>query len=180
MGLLPKRYARAIVALTKGPEEMKTIQDELLQFRDLLKREQNLKKILHHPVLTFQEKRGVLEAILAKGKSSTLLRNSLVYILKMNRFTLLSEIIDALSGEVDLVLNQVDVVIETAVKHSEQELKGIKDTLKDVLNGQTPIYRLEVNSELIGGVRVQIGHTIYDRSVKRQLEKLRDQIQRNR
>ncbi|OGJ22399.1 MAG: hypothetical protein A2804_00590 [Candidatus Pacebacteria bacterium RIFCSPHIGHO2_01_FULL_46_10] len=63
------------------------------------------------------------------------------------------------------------VIVETVVPLSTQQAQTLKVMLKKSFG--TEEYTTELNPEILGGVRVRVGSTLYDASLRGKLEQLR-------
>ena len=88
----------------------------------------------------------------------------------------LKEILRAMPSDIAKMneLQKLDIQISSAQAPTEEEMENIKKILADTfINCHT-----EVDSELIGGVRMQVGDTVYDGSLEHQLDRLSKDVQR--
>ena len=65
----------------------------------------------------------------------------------------------------------ISVVVETVVPLSTQQAQTLKAMLKKSFG--TESYTTELNPEILGGVCVRVGSTVYDASLRGKLEQLR-------
>ena len=65
----------------------------------------------------------------------------------------------------------VNIVVETVVPLSAQQAQTVKTLLKKSFG--TESYTTELNPEILGGVRIRVGSTLYDASLHGKLEQLR-------
>ena len=72
----------------------------------------------------------------------------------------------------DALAGRVQVRVTTAVPLDAAVLRSLEEMLRRKL-GREPVVRQVTDPDLIGGVVVQVGDTLYDASVARQLETLR-------
>lgn len=99
---------------------------------------------------------------------------AVIQLLKVKGKTnLLPDIIELLQREIKL--QQHEVVIESAVELTEDELKEFSHSIKNKL-GYTPTIVNKVNPELLGGIRMQIGDQVIDVSLKNRIEQLKNTI----
>jgi F-type H+-transporting ATPase subunit delta len=88
---------------------------------------------------------------------------------------LFSEILKQLELELDDRQGFAEAQVSTARQLSDQE-KHLLEAEIIKLTGKKVRARYEQDQTLLGGAVVQIGSTIYDGSVKGQLEKIREQL----
>ena len=76
---------------------------------------------------------------------------------------------------VDEHLNRVHAEVTVARALDEQALKAVTDRLTKLL-GRTAIPHVHVKPEILGGVVVRTGDTIFDGSLRRRLDGMRRQL----
>jgi F-type H+-transporting ATPase subunit delta len=74
------------------------------------------------------------------------------------------------------ILNRARVSTTTAWQLTPQDKEDLAQRLQEVTGGKEIILTLQVDPVLIGGMVVQVGNTIYDGSIKRQLENLKEKL----
>ena len=117
---------------------------------------------------------GILDRIFA-GRASPLLLNFLKVLGRHGRLGCLRSILRQLHDLYDTLRGRVQVQLVTAVPLDEAQSQRIRESLQTVL-GREPIIEHVVDPEVIGGAVVRVGDTLYDSSVARQLETLRQQM----
>jgi F-type H+-transporting ATPase subunit delta len=75
----------------------------------------------------------------------------------------------------DLRQNRRAVTVRSAVPLGDAQRDALRDRLARSLNA-TPVLHLEVDPALIGGLVVQVGDDVYDASVRKSLEQLRQRL----
>jgi F-type H+-transporting ATPase subunit delta len=111
------------------------------------------------------------------GASKTLL-NFLFVLIDNRRANLLDEIQAAYQEQLYARLGVADVYVMSARELNEPEKKELAGALEK-LTGKRVEAHYGVDPELIGGAVVRIGSTIYDGSVRGQLNALRSRLGRN-
>ncbi len=110
-----------------------------------------------------------------EGKALPLFVNFLRTVASHGRARYLRAIFRAYREMNDERVGQVRVVVTTAARLDEAVEAKLADHLKKIL-GRTPIFETKVDPELIGGVMLRVGDTMYDASVATQLAKIRTQM----
>ena len=169
------QYANALadIALEQGAAEPVT--NQLLEFTALFRESAELRNFLESPALSKPAKHGVVEKLIARMGASKIVRNFLFVVIDHGRTALLLEI-TAMFQE---VVRQRQGVAEAEVVSAMELNPWQKAELLQTLERKTgkkiqPTYSLEPG--LLGGVRVRVGDTVYDGSVRTQLEQMREQL----
>jgi F-type H+-transporting ATPase subunit delta len=171
-------YARAFadVVMKKGnlldPERMLR---ELYGFEALLRQSDQLRRVMENPSIPGDRKRAVLDAIAGHLGSTRQVRNFIAVLTDNRRLPLFSEILRQLEQE----LNDRQGFAEAQVSSARQLSDAEKNMLEAEITRMTSKKvraRYEQDASLLGGAVVKVGSTIYDGSVKGQLEKIREQL----
>ena len=88
---------------------------------------------------------------------------------------MLADIARQFEAELDVQLGFVEVQISSARTLTPGEKRDLENRVER-MTGKRVRARYSLNPELLGGVSVRVGSTIYDGSVRGQLEKMRQQL----
>ena len=102
-------------------------------------------------------------------------RNVLLLTIDKRRQRLLRDIARAYHELVDDRLNRVRVEVTVARPQDDAVIARLGDALSGLL-GKTAVPSLRVKPEILGGVIVRAGDTIYDGSLRRRLDRMRRQL----
>lgn len=174
-------YARAFadVVLQPGSQlDSDRALRELYGMEALLRQSDQLRRVLENPSIPGDRKRAVLDAIGAKLGIARQVRNFIAVITDHRRLPLFSEILKQLEQELNNRLGFADAEIHSARQLSDPE-KHLLEAEIAKLTGKKVRARYAQDVSLLGGAVVQVGSTIYDGSVKGQLEKIREQLVEN-
>ncbi|HJY88571.1 MAG TPA: ATP synthase F1 subunit delta [Candidatus Acidoferrales bacterium] len=175
MKALAQRYAAALVdvAMERGqPEQTK---EELANFVRVFGESADLRNFLASPAIPRPSKQAVIEKLVAHMKASQTVRNFLFVLVQHHRSHLLTEIQQAFEEMLRARLG----VAEAQVTSAEELTRKQKSELMSVLEGLTGKRieaRYDLEPGLIAGAVVRIGSTIYDGSVREQLDRLRARL----
>ena len=101
--------------------------------------------------------------------------NFLMVVIDKRRQRLLREIAREYDDMVDEHLNRVHAEVTVARPLDESALSTVTERLTALL-GRTAIPHVRVKPEILGGIVVRAGDTIYDGSLKSRLEGMRRQL----
>jgi F-type H+-transporting ATPase subunit delta len=169
-------YARAFadVVLAGKLDVMRQVQ-ELRDIEALLRESEALRRVLENPSIPQQQKAAVLDAIGTKQSISRPVRNFMLVVTEHGRLHLFADIL----GEVEQVLSERLGIADAEVV-SARELRDAERSVLESeiarLTGKRVRAHYERDASLLGGAVVKVGSTIYDGSVKGQLEKIREQL----
>jgi F-type H+-transporting ATPase subunit delta len=168
------RYANAFADVVTKSSSALRAQDalsELRSFESVLKSSADLHEVLMTPAVPIGRKRAVLGRVADLLKSTRITRNFLFVLVDHRRIALLSEIIAAFDQAVDERLGFARADVQSARELTGPQRAALTAQLQR-LTGKHIRPRYAVDESLIGGVVARIGSTVYDGSVRGQLETL--------
>ncbi|HEY0458238.1 MAG TPA: ATP synthase F1 subunit delta [Pyrinomonadaceae bacterium] len=170
-----RRYATALADVVAKSGETEAVRSELKTWEDLMKANGNLQTVFANPAIAHVNKEKVLESLLAKAKPSKTTANFLRVLLRNSRLTKLAVINEKFASVLDERNNIVTAEVTSARPLSEAEKTEFQSNLAR-LTGKKVNLNFNINENIIGGVVTRVGSTVYDGSVKTQLETLKQQL----
>jgi F-type H+-transporting ATPase subunit delta len=172
---MSRRYALALADVVEKSGEAITVQTELNQWDAMMKESGDLLSLFRHPAIQYENKAKVLNSLLEKARPGKTAANFLRVLLRNQRLGDLTAINKAFATELAERSNQVSAFVTTAHELSADQKKTLQNSL-NTKTGREVDLQLAVDQNIIGGVITQVGSTVYDSSVKTQLENLRQQL----
>jgi F-type H+-transporting ATPase subunit delta len=170
-----RRYATALADVVMKSGETEIVKSELKSWEDLIRSNAGLQSAFANPAIAHLSKEKVLEDLLAKTKPSKTTANFLRILLKNSRLTELHEINEKFASVLDERSNIVSAEVTSARPLSEAEKADFQANLAK-LTGKKVNLNFDIDENIIGGVVTRVGSTVYDGSVKTQLENLKQQL----
>ena len=169
-------YARAFVdvVMDRRLDPAKTLA-EAQQVSSLVRENNALQEVWQAPSVTAEQKRAVLDAIAKRAGISQMVRNFIAVLIDKGRMRFLEEIVVEFSHELNQRLGFAEAEVTTSRELSAAERSALEADLAKV-TGKKIRARYEQDKGIIGGAVARVGSTVYDGSVKGQLEKLREQL----
>jgi len=170
-----RRYATALADVVMKNGETDSVRSELKIWEQLIAGNLELESAFGNPSIAAAKKEAVLEGLLGRTKPSKTTSNFLRVLLRNGRLTDLS----AVNEKFELVLEARSGVVSgeviSAHELSDAERKELMENLEK-LTGKTVKLDFGIDKNIIGGVVTRVGSTVYDNSVKTQLENLREEL----
>src|SRR5260370_41945714 len=131
---------------------------------------------LENPSIPGDRKRAVLDAIPKRLGTARQVRNFMAVLTDHRRLPLFGEILKQLEQELNDRQGIADAQVSSARQLSAPEKQMIEAEIRNMTGEKKVRARYEQDPSLLGGAVVQVGSTIYDGSVKGQLERIREQL----
>jgi F-type H+-transporting ATPase subunit delta len=172
------RYARAlvdVVAGAQGGSDPHRVTAQLRDFEAVLEQNAELKILFATPAIPAAKKRAVLAALAPSLGLEPVTQNFLNVLLQHDRAPLLGEMVEAFELLLNERLGVVVAQITSARALEESERQELAAALR-ARTGKQVQMNFALDPTLIGGVLAQVGSTIYDGSVRGQIERLRSEL----
>ena len=172
------RYARAftdVVMAPGSPLETSGAVAQLRSLENLIGQSQDLRHALTSPAVRVSQKRSVIDRFANELGLSRLTRNFIFVLIDHHRIPILSEIREAFETEIDLRLGFVRAEVTSAQELDREQTVALETALTQ-MTGKQVRARFQVDPSLIGGAVARIGSTVYDGSIRGQLDNLRRHI----
>jgi F-type H+-transporting ATPase subunit delta len=171
------RYARALfdIALAEGTDLLR-VQKDLGDFARLVGQNDSLKRVLTNPAIPVARKRGVIEQLIARaGSLQPTVAKVLLMLAERDRLAILPEVVEVFDARLMDHQKVIRARIVTAVPLPPERIAALTDGLKRA-TGSNVLVETSVDASLIGGAVARIGSTVYDGSITRQLERMKDAL----
>lgn len=169
------RYARALADVAMEKQEEPQVTRDLAMYREIFQAVPDLLDLFHNPAIPRDSKEKILAEVMNHHPVSSTTANFLRVALAQNRIRYFHEIFDFYLKTVNRMKGIVTATVTSTAALNERELAELRGSLGRA-TGQTVNLEVATDPELLGGLVVQIGSTIYDGSIRRQLEELRQQL----
>jgi F-type H+-transporting ATPase subunit delta len=169
-----KRYAHGLFLFAVEKGTVDTVYSEIKELDAILEQDRSLLDFFAAPQVTDKDKFAVVRAVF-RGKVSRMLEEFLMLIVAKRRNPYLRGIIDEFENLVLTYKGFVKTKIVSAVPLSESEKKSLIEKLA-AKSGKKVKAVTEVDPSIIGGVIVFLGDQIIDKSIRHQLDTMRDEL----
>lgn len=166
-----KVYAQAYLD-SAGADGAQAAVEELGSFVvDVLGANPEFDRLLRTPAVNADVKVELLDKVVVPH-ASTLFADFVRVVARHDRLDLLPLIHDVAVRELERRSGQQRVQVTSAIELSDQSLEAIRNSLASALSTQ-PILETRVDPSLLGGLKIRVGDTVYDGSLKSQVKQLR-------
>lgn len=170
-----RRYAVALADVVIARGEAQEVRDELSAWEALLRSNTQLVEVFRHPAIPYEQKRGVLDELIKRSRPRPTTANFLKVLLQNHRLAELSEVSAQFAHELDRRAGIVTAQVTTARPLQADAQESLRVRLSE-LTGSKVRLQFAVDDELIGGVVTRIGSTLYDGSVRGQLQRIKQKM----
>jgi F-type H+-transporting ATPase subunit delta len=170
------RYARALLDVAiKERANLEEIEQQLTEFTNLLTEHPTLGKVLLNPAVPVQRKVATVAQLLSLVTISPILAKLLGLLAGRDRLILLPDMVASYRDRLADYRQIVRAEVTTATPLSSERALEIQESLAHV-TGRTVTLQTRIDPAIIGGMVARVGSVVYDASVTRQLQKMRNRL----
>jgi F-type H+-transporting ATPase subunit delta len=170
------RYARALFDVARRENaDLDTIDRDLAAFVALFDQHPALEKVLLSPAVPMSKKRAAVAELASRMSVVPIVSKLMVLLAERDRLILLPDLLSSYRERVLAHRNIVRAELTTAIPLADGEAHAIEQRLARA-TGRTVTLSTKVDTAIIGGLVAKVGSTIYDASVTRQLQKMKDRL----
>jgi F-type H+-transporting ATPase subunit delta len=175
-GVVANRYAHAFAAVaTDKGLDLLAARQQMKEFADLFDASHPLREILMDPSIPGEQKLSVLDAIAERNGMYREVRNFLAIVMDHQRLHELNGILTAYDQVADTDLGVTEAEVSTVHELTGEDREQLAAQVAKLAGTKVRIaYTLDPT--LLGGAVVKIGSTVYDGSVRTQLEQMKQAL----
>ena len=173
------RYARALFDVTVKEGDIEKAGADLSGLARLVSAHEPLARVLANPAIPAARKRGVMEQLVQRaGVASPTVVKLVMLLADRDRLVLLPDIAAAYENRLMTHANVVRAEVVTAVALPADRVDALQQGIARAMGREPRHVQLDnrVDPSIIGGAVTRIGSTVYDGSVTRQLEKIKETL----
>lgn len=173
MAAVTSRYARALadVVVDRKLDAARTM-EQLEALVAALQASPELRNVWENPSVPAEQKRKVLDVLAGKLGADTMVRNFLAVLIDNRRIAALPEVARQFRSELYERLGIAEAEVTTTRELSPEEKRALEARVA-AITGKKVQARYATDRKILGGAVIKVGSTIYDGSVKGQLQRLK-------
>jgi len=172
---IARRYAQALYEEAEQHQCTERVDEDVAAIATGLDDSRDLVRFFESPVISREKKASIVQSLFAERLQSVTL-HFLQLLVEKRRENIFPVIVSAYRSLRDDQQGIAEAFVRTAQAMSEAEEQSIADAL-ETLTGRRIRLQIEVDPELIGGIVIRVGDTVYDGSVVQQLRSLRRRME---
>jgi len=176
MASVASTYARAFAdVVLEAHLDVQRATGGLRRIAGLLAESTELRRVWENPAVPAEQKRNLLDAIVHRDGIEKHVRNLVAVLIDHRRVQFLERITEQLEKELDARLGFAEARVTSARELGDAEKRALEAQIEKA-TGKKVRAHFGLDASLLGGAVVRVGSTIYDGSVKGQLEKIKEAI----
>ncbi len=176
MASVTSRYARAFADVVIDRKiEISKVREELRAVVDTVASNAELRRVWESPAIRRDRKLALLDAIAGRMGLTPALRNFVAVLIDHGRIRTLEQIARQFESELNRRLGIAEAEVTSARELSGDEKRRIESQIAR-MTGKQVRAEYATDGAVLGGAVVKIGSTIYDGSVRGQLQRIKEQL----
>lgn len=171
-----RQYAFAAFDVARRHDRLEPVGRDLDSIADLVATHTDLRDVFAAPLIGPRKKRALVEGLIAAGGEMTAeVQRLLLMLADRDRLMLLPQIASLYRQRRMSVDRTVTAEVRTATPLADAQKAELARAL-GAATGQTVTVTHEVDPSVIGGVVARVGSLVFDGSVARQIERMRQRL----
>ena len=177
--VVSRRYASALFSIGKeaGMAELERYGASLSALGEAVEKTPKLAEAFRNPVLSSEEKKKVVLSLLDVAGGGAVEKRFCALLADKDRLNLLPAIAADFGVMLDDARGISRGVVTTAVELDDEHMDEIKTKLESQ-TGRKLVLEFVIDPAIIGGIVLRVGDSVYDASLRAQLDNLRESIKR--
>jgi F-type H+-transporting ATPase subunit delta len=169
------RYARSLAEVVFEQNLEQAVTGDLAVYSEVFKEVPDLLEAFDSPGVPQDAKSKLLESLVGLHPVNRITHNFLKVLLEHNRIRYYAQIFQSYMDSVNERNGIVSARVSTSLPLDESEVKVLEKKLSEV-TGKTVNMEPQTDADLLGGIVVQIGDTIFDGSIKTKLADIKRRL----
>lgn len=175
---LASRYAKALLDLAVQQNAVDTTLQDIRTLDAYCRQSRDFANVLRSPIINADKKQAIIEAVLGNNISA-ITSGFMKLLVNKGREANLPEIAEAFLGQYKAMKNIKTVKLTTATQLSDTVKAGIiKNVTASMHKGEIEVTEV-IDPSIIGGFILQMDDKLVDASVRRDLNDVKAQFQKN-
>jgi F-type H+-transporting ATPase subunit delta len=173
--LIAQRYAKALLQIGEKHNSVNDLQQELDSVVGLVRSNPDLERLCLYPLIPPSRKAAVFDEVLRSAGAGETIRRFFLVVAKAARLYLVYELAVAFNDLVDRLKGILSAEVTSAQQLTEVQLQNLKESFSR-RTGKEMRFAVRQDPGLLGGLKIKVGSTIYDASLKGRLRMLRARL----
>ena len=174
-GSLARRYAKALLEIGIAQQTYDALGKELDRAADTLRSSPELRLALENPVFSLEKRKLIMDELSRRLALSRPVRNFIMLLLDKGRIAALPDIARVHRTLIDEHAGRMRATV-TSARPLDPMLETRLKTALEKSSGKVVLFDKREDPAILGGLVTQLGDTVYDGSVRTQLQQLREEL----
>jgi len=174
-GSLARRYAKAVFQIGQEQNGLDKIAGDLRSFAHAMRDSAELASALSSPAIPRTDRKKIIDGLLQRIGVVSTTRNLMYLLLDGERLASLPMIVRELDKMIEAKAGRVSAEVVSARPLEPAQLSELVAVLEKLSGKKVSVSKRE-DPELLGGVVAKVGDTVYDGSLRTELQRMREEL----
>ncbi len=165
-----ERYARALFEISNETKELDKVEEDVKKFLNLLSSSTEIKNFLKDPTINKEVQNKFTNLVAEKIGFLKNLKNFLLLLIEKRRIFFIKKIFENFLKLCSKKRGEIKASLISSKELSQKDLEEISSDLSKSI-GKNLKLNYEIDKQLIGGIKLQLGSFMIDTSIKNKLKK---------
>ncbi len=170
-----QRYAIALFEMARDAKKESIILSNAANFFEVISSSSELKIALSHPNIQRADRKKILDAVLVNANYDPMFANFLRVLSDRGRILIYPRIVSELEVLSDTALGRVRASVYVAQSLTAAQRVQLKAKIESQI-GHEVVLQEHIEPSIIGGFRLELQGRVFDNSIRRHLERLREEM----
>ena len=170
-----RKYAEALFGIGRSQGKLAVFQSNAEDFQRILSQSKDLLTSLSHPNIRKNQRMAIVNGVLASCTYDPVFSNFVRLVVQRGRIQCFSKIVASFTGLRDEADGRLRGVVYVASPMSAEQRAKLRAKATEKL-GHEVILEERIDPSVIGGLRLEVDGRVYDSSVRRHLERLKESM----
>ena len=173
--LISKTYGDALLEIAKEEKKVDLLLEEVTAVMAILKDNPEFSKLMNNPRISVDEKQTVMSNVF-EGRISNELMGFFSMIVNKGRYDHIDEILTYFQDEVKKIKGIGVAYVTTPLELSDAQKKNVEKKLLETAGFKQMEMHYDIDSTLVGGMRIRIGDRVVDSSIHTKILKMQQDM----
>lgn len=174
-GLFARRYAGVLFDVVESRGASAKAQADLAALASAVDSSTELREVFENPAIAISKKQGIMDAIAAQLGAGDEVRRTLALLAERGQLAAIPALAAAFVDRVNTARRTIQAEVVTAAPLTEERRAALARALGKAADCDVTINE-RVDPSIIGGVVARVGSLVFDGSVQRQVERLKERL----
>ena len=173
--LISKTYGDALLEIANEEKKVDLLLEEVTAVMAILKDNPEFSKLMNNPRISVDEKQTVMSNVF-EGRISNELMGFFSMIVNKGRYDHIDEILTYFQDEVKKIKGIGVAYVTTPLELSDTQKKNVEKKLLETAGFKQMEMHYDIDTELVGGMRIRIGDRVVDSSIHTKILKMQQDM----
>ena len=174
-GPFARRYAGVLFDVVEPRGTSAKVQADLMVLSEAVTSSAELREVFDNPAIATSKKQAIIDAIAVQAGAGDEVRRTLALLADRGQLAAIPALAAAFVDRVNQARRTLEADVVTAEPLTDERRAALARALGKAADCDVTI-RERVDPSIIGGVVARVGSLVFDGSVQRQVERLRDRL----